>query len=111
MIEKPEVAVDEIEDAREIRPTKCCQMGEPIGAKSVTPVKPAGETKDGAKTGSGSGLGSGEGRVDRWIGGGGPRTGRVPKGIGGGGPPKSIRSPTTGLVGGDDSEKCPKKSS
>ena len=86
-------------------------MGEPIGARSVVPVKPAGETKDGVKTGRGSGLGIREGRVDRWIGGGGPRTGRVPKGIGGGGPPRSIRSPTTGLVEGDDSEKCPKKSS
>ena len=111
MIKKPEVAVDEIEDAGENLPTKCCQVGEPIGARSVVLVKPAGETKDGVKTGRGSGLGTGDGRVDRWIGGGGPRTGRVPKGIGGGGPPKSIRSPTTELVGGDDSEKCPKKSS
>ena len=65
MIKNPEVAVDEIEDAGENRPTKCCQVGEPIGAKSVTPVNPAGETKDGVKTGSGSGLGTGDGRVNR----------------------------------------------
>ena len=111
MIEKPKVAVDEIEEVGENCPTKCCQAGDPIGARSVVPVKPVGETKDRVKTGSGSGLGTGDGRVDRRIGGGGPRTGQVPKGIGGGGPPKSIRSPTTMLVGGDDSEKCPKKSS
>ena len=111
MMENPDVAIDEAENAREICPTIFCQVGDPMGAKSVVVVKPAGETKDGVKTGRGSGLRTGEGRVDRWIGGGGPRTGQVSKGIGGGGPPKSIRSPTTALVGGDDSEKCPKKSS
>ena len=65
VIENPEVAVDEIEDAGENRPTKCCQVGEPIGAKSVTPVKPAGETKERVKTGRGFGLGTGDGRVDQ----------------------------------------------
>ena len=110
-MENPDVAVDELEKVGEICPTMFCQVGDPMGAKSVVAVKPAGETKDGVKTGRGSGLGTGEGRVDRWIGGGGPRTGRVPKGIGGGGPPRSIRSPTTGWVEGGDSEKCPKKSS
>ena len=110
-MENPDVAVDEVEKVGEICPTMFCQVVDPMGAKSVVAVKPAGETKDGVKTGRGSGLGTGEGQVDRWIGGGGPRTGRVPKGIGGGGPPKSINSPTLGLVGGDDSRKCPKKSS
>ena len=109
MMGNPNVAIDEVEKAREICPTIFCQVRDPMGAKSVVAVKPAGETKDGVKTGRGSGLGTGEGRVDRWIGGGGPRTGRVPKGIGGGGPPKSIRSPTKVLVG-DDSKKCPRKS-
>ena len=65
VIENPEVAVDEIEDAGENRPTKCCQVGEPTGAKSIVPVKPAGETKEGVRTGRGSGLGTGDGRVDR----------------------------------------------
>ena len=110
-MENPDVAVDEVEKVGEICPTMFCQVGDPMGAKSVVAVKPAGGTKDGVNTGSGSRLGTGDDRVNRWMGGGGPQTGRVPKGIGGGGPPKSIRSPTTGLVGGDDSEKCPKKSS
>ena len=53
--------MDEIEEAGENCPTKCCQVGEPIGARSVVPVKPAGETKDGVKTGRGTGLGTGDG--------------------------------------------------
>ena len=110
-MENPDVAVDEAENAGEICPTEFGQAKDPIGAKSVVAVKPAREIKDVVKTGRGSGLGTGDGRVDWWTGGGGPRISRVPKGIGGGGPPKSIRSPTTALVGGDDSEKCPKKSS
>ena len=57
------MAVDEAENAREICPTKFCQARDPTGARSVVPVKPARETKDGGKTGSGSGLGTGEGHV------------------------------------------------
>ena len=72
MMENPDVAVDELENAGEICPTKSCQAGDPMGAKLVVPVQPAGETKDGVKTRTGDGLGTGDGQVDRWIGGGGP---------------------------------------
>ena len=71
-MENPDVAVDEVEKAGETCPTISCQAGDPMGAKSMEAVKPARETKDGVKTGRGSGLGSREGRVNWWIGGGGP---------------------------------------
>ena len=60
-MENPDVAMDEVENAGKTCPTKFCQVRDPIGAKSVVAVKPAGETKDGVKTGRGSGLGTGEG--------------------------------------------------
>ena len=72
MTENPDIAVDEVENAGEICPTKFCQAGDPMGARSVVPMKPARETKEGVKTRKGSRLGTGEGQVDRRIGGGGP---------------------------------------
>ena len=50
-MENPDVAVDEAEKVGEICPTIFCQARDPMGAKSVVAVKPAGETKDGVKTG------------------------------------------------------------
>ena len=55
------MAVDKVENAGEICPTISCQAGDPMGAKLVVAVKPAGETKDGVKTRRGSGLGTVEG--------------------------------------------------
>ena len=63
-IENPEVAVDEAENAGEICGIRFCHSVDPIGARSVAAVKPAGEAKDGVKTGRGSRLGTGEGRVE-----------------------------------------------
>ena len=65
MIENPEVAVDEVENAREICPIRFCHSVDPIGARSVVAVKPAGKTKDGVKTGRGYRLGTREGQV-KW---------------------------------------------
>ena len=44
-------------------PTRCCQVGDPMGVKSVVSVNPTRGTDDGAKTVRESGLGAKEGQV------------------------------------------------